>query len=155
MKKLATALLLTALLAPAAHACDEMRELREAMKQAQENTEAARRESAARAVVDAAAAMRALEDLMALAYFPGLYDLSDEKDAAKFAATKAVFKRSLEKAGDLMRGLGRSPKELPNLQPLSEWAAQTSIRSGKAEGPVLTRAEQAAILAAPARDPRE
>lgn len=155
MKKLATALLLSALLAPAAYSCDEMRELREAMKQAQENTEAARRQAAIRAVDDAAFAMVALEDLMELAYFPGLFDLRDERDAATFAVKKAEFKRALEKAGDLMRGLGQAPKTLQRLEMLSEWGAQTSIRSGKAEGPVLTRAEQAAILAAPRRDPRE
>lgn len=75
MNKLLLAVAALGLASSPAAACDEMRELRDAMRQAQASTKEARREAYQRAYDEAWATKAVIEQYLELAYFPGLFDL--------------------------------------------------------------------------------
>lgn len=75
MKRFPLAALSVILFSTPAFACDEMRELRDAMRAAQANTVEARQAAYGKAYAEAWAAKGLMEQFLDLAYFPGLWDM--------------------------------------------------------------------------------
>ena len=78
MKKLLFALAAFGLAASPVLACDELGEMRRAMREAQANTKEARRAAFQRSYAEAALAKDLMGEYLNLIYFPGLFDMRDD-----------------------------------------------------------------------------
>ena len=76
--KLSLALAASLLLPAPAFACDEMREMREALKEAQKNTASARRATLESRLGQAEQLMGVMNDYLSLKYFPGLFVMRED-----------------------------------------------------------------------------